>query len=198
VKTNNLQIKDLVITGIFTAIYFGVNFAVMLCSGIAPIVWLIMPLILGIICGVIFMLLTAKVRKAGPVLIMGLITALVYMATGQLTVVLLITYAVGSIIAELIRRAFGYQSLLGNLIGYGFFSLGMMGSLLPIWLFQDSFFASIIAKGMDPAYVNQLKTITSGRVLTVLIVGTFGAALLGGLIGQLMLKKHFIRAGIVN
>jgi energy-coupling factor transport system substrate-specific component len=80
-----------------------------------------MPVILGIICGVIFMLLTAKVRKAGPVLIMGLITALVYMATGQLTVVLLITYAVGSIIAELIRRAFGYQSLLGNLIGYGFF-----------------------------------------------------------------------------
>ena len=49
--------------GIYTAIYFMVNVIVMVCGGFAPLVWIFMPTILSLICGVIYMPLMAKVQK---------------------------------------------------------------------------------------------------------------------------------------
>ncbi|AJD32174.1 MULTISPECIES: MptD family putative ECF transporter S component [Clostridium] len=196
-ETNKLQIKDLVTIGIFSAIYFAVNLIVMVCGGISPIIWIFMPAIIALLCGVIFMLMTAKVQKFGAILIMSIITALIYFATGQFTVVLLISFAIVSIIAEFIRRSFGYKSFTGNLIAYSIFSLGMTGSPLPIWLFGDSFLKSIMEQGMSASYVEGLKTLTSTGMLVSMYVATFIAALIGGFIGKSMLKKHFKKAGIV-
>lgn len=196
-ETNKLQIKDLVTIGIFSAIYFAVNLIVMVCGGISPIIWIFMPAIIALLCGVIFMLMTAKVEKFGAILIMSIITALIYFATGQFTVVLLISFAIVSIIAEFIRRSFGYKSFTGNLIAYSIFSLGMTGSPLPIWLFGDSFLKSIMEQGMSASYVEGLKTLTSTGMLMSMYVVTFIAALIGGFIGKSMLKKHFKKAGIV-
>ncbi|MBU5298484.1 MptD family putative ECF transporter S component [Clostridium sporogenes] len=196
-ETNKLQIKDLVTIGIFSAIYFVVNLIVMVCGGISPIIWIFMPAIIGLLCGVIFMLMTAKVKKFGAILIMSIITALIYFATGQFTVVLLVSFAIVSIIAEFIRRGFGYKSFTGNLIAYVIFSLGMTGSPLPIWLFGDSFLKSIMEQGMSASYVEGLKTLTSTGMLVSMYVATFITALIGGFIGKSMLKKHFKKAGIV-
>ncbi|AVQ38468.1 hypothetical protein C7M56_07140 [Clostridium botulinum] len=196
-EANKLQIKDLVTIGIFSAIYFVVNLIVMVCGGISPIIWIFMPAIIGLLCGVIFMLMTAKVQKFGSILIMSIITALIYFATGQFTVVLLVSFAIVSIIAEFIRRGFGYKSFTGNLIAYAIFSLGMTGSPLPIWLFGDSFLKSIMEQGMSASYVEGLKTLTSTGMLMSMYVVTFIAALIGGFIGKSMLKKHFKKAGIV-
>lgn len=196
-ETNKLQIKDLVTIGIFSAIYFVVNLIVMVCGGISPIIWIFMPAIIGLLCGVIFMLMTAKVKKFGAILSMSIITALIYFATGQFTVVLLVSFAIVSIIAEFIRRGFGYKSFTGNLIAYAIFSLGMTGSPLPIWLFGDSFLKSIMEQGMSASYVEGLKTLTSTGMLVSMYVATFIAALIGGFIGKSMLKKHFKKAGIV-
>ncbi|MBU3186318.1 MptD family putative ECF transporter S component [Clostridium estertheticum] len=196
-KTNTLQIKDLVTIGIFSAIYFVVNLIVMICGGIAPIIWIFMPAIIGLFCGVIFMLMTAKVQKFGPVFIMAIITTIIYLATGQFTVILLITFGVSSIIAEFVRRGFGYQSFIGDLLAYVVFSLGMIGSPLPIWLFGDSFFNSIVEQGMSASYVEGLKIYTSIGMLAAMIISTVILALIGGLIGRSMLKKHFKKAGIV-
>lgn len=196
-EANKLQIKDLVTIGIFSAIYFVVNLIVMVCGGISPIIWIFMPAIIGLLCGVIFMLMTAKVQKFGAILIMSIITALIYFATGQFTVVLLVSFAIVSIIAEFIRRGFGYKSFTGNLIAYAIFSLGMTGSPLPIWLFGDSFLKSIMEQGMSASYVEGLKTLTSTGMLMLMYIATFIAALIGGFIGRSMLKKHFKKAGIV-
>ncbi|MCB2340540.1 MptD family putative ECF transporter S component [Clostridium estertheticum] len=196
-KTNTLQIKDLVTIGIFSAIYFVVNLIVMICGGITPIIWIFMPAIIGLLCGVVFMLMTAKVQKFGPVFIMAIITTIIYLATGQFTVILLITFGVSSIIAEFVRRGFGYQSFIGDLLAYVVFSLGMIGSPLPIWLFGDSFFNSIVEQGMSASYVEGLKIYTSTGMLAAMTISTVILALIGGLIGRSMLKKHFKKAGIV-
>lgn len=199
IETNNekLQIKDLVTIGIFSAIYFAINLIVMISGGIAPIVWIFMPATIALLSGVIFMLMTAKVQKFGPILIMSIITSIIYLATGQFTVVLLITFGISSIIAEFIRRGFGYKSFTGNLLAYSVFSLGMTGSPLPIWLFGDTFLSSIMEQGMSAGYVEGLKTCTSTGMLVAMFVATFIAALIGGIIGKFMLKKHFKKAGIV-
>ena len=62
IKTSTkLQAKDLVAIGIYSAIYFIVNLIVMVSGGITPLLWIFMPSILSLLCGVIYMLMAAKV-----------------------------------------------------------------------------------------------------------------------------------------
>ncbi|NEU06634.1 MULTISPECIES: MptD family putative ECF transporter S component [Clostridium] len=196
-KTNKLQTKDLVTIGIFTAIYFVITILVMILVAIAPVIWLLYPGILAVVCGVIYMLLTAKIEKTGPVFIMSTITGIIYLVTGECTWVILATYVVTGLIAEVIRSSFGYKSFKGNLFAYCVFSLGMIGSPLPLWLFHDSFIQSIIEMGMDPSYVEKISTMVSGWSFIGMIIVTIICAIIGGFIGKSMLKKHFQKAGIV-
>lgn len=76
---------DLINIGIFTAIYFVIQFVFMLCGGIHPALWVFMPALDGLFAGIPFMLMCAKVQKPGAVVIMGLIVALIYFATGMFT-----------------------------------------------------------------------------------------------------------------
>ncbi|GAA0117344.1 MptD family putative ECF transporter S component [Clostridium senegalense] len=196
-KTNKLQTKDLVTIGIFTAIYFVITILVMILVAIAPVIWLLYPGILAVVCGVVYMLLTAKIEKTGPVFIMSTITGIIYLVTGECTWVILATYVVTGLIAEVIRSSFGYKSFKGNLFAYCVFSLGMIGSPLPLWLFHDSFIQSIIEMGMDPSYVEKISTMVSGWSFIGMIIVTIICAIIGGFIGKSMLKKHFQKAGIV-
>lgn len=196
-NSNKLQVKDLVTIGIFSAIYFVINLIVMVSGGITPLLWIFMPPILSLVCGVIYMLLVAKVQKTGAVLIMGLITGIIYVATGQFTLVLLITFVLACIVAEIIRKITGYNNFKGNLVGYAFFSLGMVGSPLPIWLFRDSFSQQMVSQGMPVDYVTTMNAVTPIWVLIVMVVATFLLAFVGGLIGKALLKKHFEKAGMV-
>ena len=70
--------KDVITVGIFSAIYFVINFAFMLLGGIHPVLWILMPGFIAVFAGIPFMLMAAKVQKLGAVFLMGLITALIY------------------------------------------------------------------------------------------------------------------------
>ena len=76
-ESRKLSGKDLITIGIFSAIYFMLNLAAMF-TGFVPVLWLLLPGVTGIVTGIPFLLMTAKVRKPGAVFIMGTITALLY------------------------------------------------------------------------------------------------------------------------
>lgn len=197
IMNNKLTTKDLIITGIFSAIYFVLNFCVMISGGLTPILWIMMPVILALICGTVYMMLVAKVPKRGPVLIMSVITALIYLATGQFTILILIAYLISSIAAELIRALFGYKSFVGNLIGYCAFSLGIVSSPLQLWIFGDEFIDNITQNGMPVEYVQKLTALISSSTLIIMITATIIGAVIGGYIGKKIMYKHLIKAGIV-
>ena len=88
--------KDIITVGIFSAIYFVINFAFMLLSGLHPLLWILMPGLIAIFAGIPFLMMCTKVPKTGAVVLMGFITALIYFVTGQFTVVILIAFAVSS------------------------------------------------------------------------------------------------------
>lgn len=192
-----LKGKDLITIGIFTAIYFVINFIVMVASGISPVTWILMPGFIALLTGVPFMIMVSKVQKTGAVFIMGLIPGILYYITGQFTVVILLTLIVSSIIAELIRYITKYRSYVGNMVAFVFFSLGMIGSPLPIWLFRDSFFAQIKEQGMSGDYIANLEAVASTQMLIVLIVAPIVGAIIGGIITKGLFQKHFQKAGIV-
>lgn len=189
--------KDIITVGIFSAIYFVINFAFMLLSGLHPLFWILMPGLIAVFAGIPFLMMCTKVPKTGAVVLMGFITALIYFVTGQFTVVILIAFAVSCALAEFIRVRSHYWSFRGNALAYVFFSLGMIGSPLPVWIMRDSFLAQISQQGMPEAYVSTLAALTSPGMIVVLVGASIVGAILGILLAKGMFRKHFEKAGIL-
>lgn len=192
-----LKGKDLITIGIFSAIYFVINFAFMLLGGIHPMLWMLIPGFIAVFAGIPFMLMAAKVQKPGAVFLMGLITALIYFVTGQFTLVILISMASACVLAEVIRSMAKYDSFKGNSTAYVIFSLGMTGSPLPIWLFKADFLAQITEQGMPADYVSAVEALSSNAMLVVLFVAPIIGGIIGAFIAKGLFKKHFVKAGIV-
>lgn len=196
-KTNGMKGKDLISIGIYSAIYFVINFACMLLGGFHPIIWMLMPAMIGLLGATPFMMMCSKVKKPGAVLIMGLIVGLIYFITGQFTIYIMVTFVIGCGLAELIRYFTKYENFTGNMLAFAGFSLGMTGSPLPIWLMRESFFEQIAGQGMGQDYVDTLRNVSSNLMLVVMFVATIVCALIGAVISKALFKKHFSKAGVV-
>ncbi|MCH1983134.1 MptD family putative ECF transporter S component [Ruminococcus sp. OA3] len=192
-----LKGKDLITIGIFSAIYFVINFAFMLLGGLHPMLWILMPGLIALFSGIPFMLMCTKVQKPGAVLLMGVITGLIYFVTGQFTVLILITFVIGCGLGECLRGLSNFKSFRGNMLAFVGFSLGMTGSPLPIWLMRDSFLEQIAEQGMPADYIGSLEKASSPAMLIVLFGAPVAGALIGAVLARGMFKKHFTRAGVV-
>ena len=102
-KRRGMGGKDVITVGIFSAIYFVINFAFMLLGGLHPLLWILMPGFIALFTGIPYLMMCAKVQKVGSVLLMGLITGLIYYVTGQFTLVILVTFVLACGLAELTR-----------------------------------------------------------------------------------------------
>ena len=196
-ENNKLKVKDLVNIGIFSALYMAIAMVVMIPVGIAPILWLLWPGIAGLFGGVFFTLLLTKVPKMGASLLLALISGILFFATGECTWVIIVTFAIAGLLAEVMRKVLGYKSFKGIALACGFCAIGFIGSPLPMWLFQESYMKSIEEMGMGAEYVEGLQSMISAGSFIGMLAVAFIGGLLGTLIGHKMLKKHFEKAGIV-
>ena len=135
--------------------------------------------------------------RQGAALILAIITGLLYFATGECTWVIIVTFAVAGILGEAARKVLGYKSFKGIALAGGFTAFGFIGSPLPMWLFQDAYMKSIEEMGMGVEYVEGLQSMISAGSFIGMLAVAFVGGLIGTLVGRLMLKKHFEKAGIV-
>jgi energy-coupling factor transport system substrate-specific component len=123
------------------------------------------------------MLFLTKVKKFGMVTIMGLIIGLVLFLLGH-TFIPVITGLVFGLAADLIFRAGNYQSFKKSVLGYGIFSISIMGAMVPLWVMRDSYF-EYMSSSMGPEYTATIMTLTPDWMFFVLI----GVAFVAGVIG---------------
>ena len=194
--SRGLKGRDLITVGIFTALYFVINFLFMLLSGLHPYLWVFMPAIDALFAGIPFMLACAKVPKFGTVLIIGMVPSLIYFITGMFTPLIVGLMLASCAIAEIIRAATRYKSFAGNALAYAVFGFGMCGSPLPLWVFHDSFVTQIAGQGMGADYRATRETAANPGMLVAMLVATFVAGLIGAYIARGMFKKHFVKAGL--
>lgn len=192
-----LKGKDLITIGIFSAIYFIISFVCNIMGGLHPIIWFLSPAFTAIFGAIPYMILNSKTEKPFAVLMMGVIVGLIYFITGQFAYTVPLAFIGGSIIAELLRKASGYKSFWINALGFAFFSMGMAGSPLPLWLYSNSFIAQIREFGMPDSYINTLEQLSSMGMLILMLVATVLCAFVGALITKGLFRKHFKKAGIV-
>lgn len=196
-KNKSLRGKDLITIGIFSALYFAISLACNMLGGFHAIIWFLSPMLAAIFCATPFLLMCAKSKRPLSVLIMGIVIGLIYFATGQFHILVPITFFVVGIIAELIRKMNNYNSFNNDAIAFVVFSLGMIASPIPLWLDTDSFIAQIKEFGMPQSYVDTVTSMTSIRMLIIMIGATFIGSLIGIFFTKKMFKKHFVKAGLV-
>ena len=189
-----LNAKDFINIGIFTVIYF-VMFFITGMLGYIPIFAVIIPLVLGILGGIPFMLFLTKTDKFGMVTIMSVICGVFWFLMGY-TWTALVGYVIFGVISDFVLRTGKYKSFKIDVIGYWLFSCGMIGCQAPMWVMADTYMAGI-EQSMGAQYASELAHYMPSWMGIAAIAIIFVGALLGSLLGHKMLKKHFERAGIV-
>lgn len=194
---NHLETKDFISIGVFSLIYSVVAFAVGGIMQTTPVTFPFMPMVVALFTGTVFMLYVAKIPKRGALSILGFISGALLLMTGMFWMMSAFC-AVFGIVADAICASGGFKSFRRNLLGYCVLALAPMGAYVPMALLPEQFDAFMQTKGDVSAFSGVVASIgATWWAIPLMLLGTVVCALIGGLIGRRLLKKHFEKAGIV-
>lgn len=195
-NTNRLGGKDLMDIGIFTAIYFVLNLLVAFALGLIPIVGTLIPFVSSLILGIPMMLYFTKIKKFGMILITCIVYG-VFLVLAGVGIYTLIFGTVCALIAELVLRSGRYQSTGKAIISFAIISIGANANVLQM-LFASAEYIAERAATYGAEYTNRMMGYYENWwYLPAVFLSAFVGGLLGGLLGKAVLKKHFIRSGLV-
>ncbi|MGP1404709.1 MAG: MptD family putative ECF transporter S component [Catonella sp.] len=195
-KENKLQVKDLIMIGVFSALYFVLNMVGGMPFAMNPILTFYQPIGSAFLSGIIFMFLIAKSPKRGTITILAVIMCILRFATGMHWAMGVGTLIAG-IIAEIIAGSKNYKNKTMNMLSFGIFALGDIGTFLVYFINPESWSNTMIKKGTDISYIESMNAAAANWMIYVIVIGTFLVALLSAWIGMKLLKKQFEKAGIV-
>ena len=113
----SLTIKDLVTTGIFSAIFLVFTMIGGIFFAPNPVLTFYMPMGAALLCGPVYLLMIAKVQKRWSVTILGIIMGIIWFVTGMHWAFSLGYIGMG-IIADLVAGAGDYRNKAVNLLSY--------------------------------------------------------------------------------
>lgn len=190
-----LSVKDLVTTGIFSAIFFvftmigGVFFAV------NPVLTFYMPMGSALLCGPIYLLLNAKVHKRWSITILGIIMGIIWFVTGMHWAFSLGYIAMG-IIADIVAGLGQYKKKAVNLLSYMVMSLGGVFTYVVFFVDPEGWAGTMLKNGTEQSYIDTMNASAPSWLLAVIILGTLLVAAFSAWVGGRMLRKQFEKAGI--
>lgn len=194
---SKLQTRDFISVGIFSLIYSVVAFVIGGVAQMTPVTFPFMPMIVALFTGTVFMLYIAKIPKRGAVTILGIISGILLFITGMFWMMTAFFVVLG-IIADLICASGKFQSFKKNMVAYCLFALSPMGAYVPMAIMPAQFDEFMSKKGDVSSFAGVIDSIGANWwAIPAMVIGTILCALIGGFIGKKLLKKHFVKAGIV-
>ena len=197
-KNTSLTVPDLINTGVFTAVYFVL--AAVATFGSAFLIpgysYVFLPAIAALISGTVYMLLAAKVQKFGAITIMGMVMGIYFMISGHFILSFAANIIFG-ILADLMAKSCAYKKKSVLLASYVVFSYGLTGPVLPMWFMRNAYIANLEARGKSAEYIAAMFEHMTTATFFICVISILICAVIGGLFGQKMIRKHFAKAGIV-
>lgn len=190
-----LTVKDLVTTGIFTALLFvfvmvgGVFFAT------NPVLTFFMPAGSALLAGPIYLLLIAKVQKRWSLTIMGAIIGIIFFVTGMHWAMDL-GYFIMAIVADFVAGSRQYKSKLMNSISYILFALGGTGTYIVFFADPTGWTKTMLGNGTEQAYIDTMQATGNTGIMIAMFAAAIITAAISAFIGCKLLKKQFEKAGI--
>lgn len=190
-----MRARDLLNVAIFAVIYLFVSYAMIMPGLISPLIFVVALLLGVIVCSIPYLLFLTRVKHGGMVTLFGVVLGLVFALSGYGWIAFALTVLV-SVAAEVILWFGRYRSQRAAIGAYTVFALSSAAPFVPLVIDREAYFTSSAVSGQTPEYVEAME-----QILTLPVVwGYFGATLvcglLGALLGIVLLKKHFVRAGL--
>lgn len=195
----SLTIKDIMVIGSFAALYF-------MCVALGTLAGVLLvhsgnmmlaPAFSALFAGTIYMLLISKVKKFGAITLIGAVMAIFFFLSGYFILSFIPNLLCG-LVADGLAKIGSYRHKGWNLLSYVVFSFGNLGPIILMWLMRDAYIQKLLDKGKDMTYVNHVMVDFNAPTVAFLSATIIAGALIGGGIGQYMVKKHFMKAGMAN
>lgn len=197
--TKKLNAKDFILIGVLTALMWIICMIISTVMSVAgPVTNVFYPSVVAIPNGIVMMLLLAKVPKKGVFTICGAIQAILFLLVGAFWFIP-IALVVGGVICDFLIMGRKEITLKSMVAAYSIFSgVFAFGAICPIKFLQSAFVGAMVKNNIAQDYIDGMLNITSVPMLVVIVAAGIVGGLLGGYIGQKVLKKHFIKAGLVS
>ena len=191
-----LSVKDLVTTGIFTALMIVFTMLGGIFFAPNPVLTFYMPMGCALLCGPVSLLLVAKVHKRWCITILGIILGFFFFVTGMHWSMALGNIGMG-IIADIVAGIGSYTNKKLNALSYMLFMLSNTFTYLIFFIDRDRWIHSMLKKGTDASYIETMNTSAASWMPVVIVGGTLLVAAFSAWVGSKMLKKQFEKAGVV-
>lgn len=188
-KTTKLKTKDIITITLLSLINVVIFFSSAFLY-ITPVSVLLMPVFLALLNGIVFFILGTKIKKRGAIFIYCAILGI--LGTYPPFV---IAYLATGIIAEIILAKTGYGNANGLLVSYVIIQLAASfgSTIYPYMVAFETLLAQAQASSEDAGYresvIESAEMLASGGAIFV-VFGVIVAAVVGGLIGKRIVKKH--------
>ena len=193
--SNRLVLKDFISIAVFKVIYIVATFIIgMPLAFLVLVTYLMYPFVTAIFTGVIGMFFLAKVQKPFALFIFIVLSGAIMTIMGHTIIVFLHSLIVG-IFAEVTRKALGYKTLKGNIACYSVLSLDLVGSFWEIFLMKEQYY-NMMSQSVGKVRADQAMALPMW-IMAILYASCIVGAIMGGFLGAKILKKHFVKAGIV-
>jgi energy-coupling factor transport system substrate-specific component len=196
-NTDKLKAKDLITTAVFTVVTILIFFVGSMTFGMVPVLY---PFLVGVIAipgGIVWTYMRVKVPKRFAIIIQCVVMTLVFWLMG-IGPFLALGILVGGILAEAISGTGRYRSFALNTAGYAVMMFCVhVGAFVVVLLARDYYYDFCVTGGMTVEWTNTFLNFMSWPVVLGTGVLAIIGAVIGMLLGKAVLKKHFVKAGMV-
>lgn len=190
-----LSVKDLVTTGIFTALVFVFILIGGMFLATNPVLTFFMPAGSGLLAGPAFLLMIAKVQKRWSLSIMGVVIGILWFVTGMHWAFVL-GYLLMAIVADFVAGAGKYRSKKLNSLAYILFSLGSTGTYILFFVDPNGWAQTMLGNGTEQSYIDTMQATANTGILVAMFAAVLITSAISAFVGCKLLKKQFEKAGI--
>lgn len=190
-----LSVKDLVTTGIFTALVFVFILIGGMFFATNPVLTFFMPAGSGLLAGPAFLLMIAKVQKRWSLSIMGVVIGILWFVTGMHWAFVL-GYLLMAIVADFVSGAGKYRSKKLNSLAYILFSLGSTGTYILFFVDPNGWAQTMLGNGTEQSYIDTMQATANTGILVAMFAAVLITSAISAFVGCKLLKKQFEKAGI--
>lgn len=198
-QSNKWTVRDVITTVLLSVLMVVIQLAVNALMMFNDFVSMVFgSAVGGFVCGIVYVLLVARVKKHFPTLVFNLILAVVYLIMAYWFVALYLVFV--GIISEIVMWKYPAKpGPVRPIVSWTLQSLLAMGiSMLPIWFVWSDYVEASLAGGMSMEYIDayQMYYTQTGWVLLIAVINIV-LGFLGSFLGTKLLGKHFKKAGLL-
>lgn len=192
-----MKAKDFITLGIFTVLFFVVIMICIFASSVTVVTYAFGSAIAALPGGIIYMIMRAKVPKAGSILLSGTVIGFIEFMVGAGWTIA-VGFIGGAMIAEVLSRMGCYKNFWINALGYSIYMICFaLGTYLPMVIMTEYVEDMSASNGVSVEYLTQLHNFMNGTMILAISVVTFVTSMIGALLAKYIFKKHFEKAGLL-